>query len=168
MQSVFDSGTEISKRIDFLANYLISSGMSTFVLGISGGVDSLLAGMLAQRAVMQLREVGREAQFIAVRLPYGLQADENEAQRAVSTIAPDRTSLFFSSPLIDRFYDRLAVAIGTARTGPKIERPTSRASSIARQTPSRCGFCALSHCCRCSFEQKKTIAGQQEAAALPL
>lgn len=40
------------------------------------GVDSTLGGKLAQLAAKQLRNEGYEAQFIAVRLPYGVQADE--------------------------------------------------------------------------------------------
>lgn len=98
---IFEPEAEIKKRIEFLSEYLISSGLLAFVLGISGGVDSLVAGMLAQRAVMQLREGGSEAQFIAVRLPYGLQADEDEAQKALLTIAPDRTLMVNIKPAVD-------------------------------------------------------------------
>lgn len=55
------------------------------VLGISGGVDSTTCGRLAQLAVNQLNaESGTNAyQFIAVRLPYGEQKDEDEAQLAL-------------------------------------------------------------------------------------
>ena len=44
--------------------------------------------MLAQRAVRGLRETGYDATFIAVRLPYGVQADETDAQRASTRSAP--------------------------------------------------------------------------------
>ncbi|MGZ4159562.1 MAG: ammonia-dependent NAD(+) synthetase, partial [Neobacillus sp.] len=49
---------EIRKRIAFLKNYLVNSKAKGFVLGISGGQDSTLAGRLAQLAVEELRNEG--------------------------------------------------------------------------------------------------------------
>ncbi|PLC05715.1 NAD(+) synthase [Variovorax sp. RO1] len=86
----FDAATELARRTDFLADYLRSTGLKTLVLGISGGVDSLTAGCLAQRAVEKLRAEGRDATFIAMRLPYGVQRDEAEAQAGLAVIRPDR------------------------------------------------------------------------------
>jgi NAD+ synthase len=80
-------------RTQFLSGYLLSAKMRAYVLGISGGVDSLLAGLLAQRAVRRVRDLGHEAQFIAVRMPYGVQADEADAGKAIATIDPDRTEI---------------------------------------------------------------------------
>ena len=66
-----DPSSEIQRRVDFLASYLESvPGAKGFVLGISGGQDSTLAGKLAQLAVEQARQSGRDAEFVAVRLPY--------------------------------------------------------------------------------------------------
>ncbi|MCQ9617471.1 ammonia-dependent NAD(+) synthetase [Paenalcaligenes niemegkensis] len=81
---------EVAKRVDYLASYLRNSGGRAMVLGISGGVDSLVAGSLAQRAAEQLRSQGYEASFIAMRLPYGEQADAAEADASVKFIAPDQ------------------------------------------------------------------------------
>lgn len=66
--------------------------LKTLVLGISGGQDSTLAGKLSQMAISELRdETGDTAlQFIAVRLPYGVQADEQDCQDAIAFIQPDR------------------------------------------------------------------------------
>jgi len=86
----FDADEELERRTAFLAGYLRRAGLSTYVLGISGGVDSLAAGCLAQRAVERLRAEGREATFIAMRLPYGVQRDEAEAQASLAVIRPDR------------------------------------------------------------------------------
>ncbi|MGT2799588.1 ammonia-dependent NAD(+) synthetase [Streptococcus marmotae] len=83
---------EIRKSIDFLKDYLKKhSFLKSYVLGISGGQDSTLAGRLAQLAMEEMRaETGDERyQFIAVRLPYGIQADEDDAQAALSFIKPD-------------------------------------------------------------------------------
>lgn len=85
----FDVKSAIRKRIDYLKNYLKSTGRTAFVLGISGGVDSTTAGKLAQIAVSELRNEGYESKFIAMRLPYNVQKDENEAQAAVQFINAD-------------------------------------------------------------------------------
>lgn len=87
---VFDAAAEIERRTEFLADYLRSTGLRALVLGISGGVDSLTAGCLAQRAVQRLRAQGYDAAFIAMRLPYGVQKDEDEAQQSLVVMKPDR------------------------------------------------------------------------------
>ena len=51
-----DPETEAARRVDFLCDYLRATHTRGFVLGISGGVDSTLAGRLAQLAVEKLRE----------------------------------------------------------------------------------------------------------------
>ncbi|MCL2858892.1 MAG: ammonia-dependent NAD(+) synthetase [Streptococcaceae bacterium] len=87
-----DAQEEIRKSIDFMKKYLKKyTFIKTFVLGISGGQDSSLAGRLAQLAMEEMRvETGDKSyQFIAVRLPYGVQADEADAQRALNFIQPD-------------------------------------------------------------------------------
>ncbi len=91
VKPVINSKEEVASRIDFLKKYLIKTGKKGFVLGISGGQDSTLTGKLAQLAVEELRcETGREYIFIAVRLPYGVQRDEEDAQLALEFIKADR------------------------------------------------------------------------------
>ncbi|WP_227983500.1 ammonia-dependent NAD(+) synthetase [Nocardia spumae] len=82
---------EVRRRVEFLVEYLSSTPASGFVLGISGGQDSSLTGRLCQLAVEESRSRGRDATFVAVRLPYGTQADAEDAQRALDFIGPDRT-----------------------------------------------------------------------------
>ena len=89
---LIDPQEEIRKSIDFLKSYMLKHPfLKTYVLGISGGQDSTLAGRLAQLAMEELRaDTGdTDYQFIAVRLPYGIQADEADAQRALDFIQPD-------------------------------------------------------------------------------
>jgi len=82
---------EISRRINFIKSQLVSSGLKTLVLGISGGVDSSTCGKLAQLAVDQLnQDSAKNYQFIAVRLPYNVQADEIDAQLAIEFIKPSQ------------------------------------------------------------------------------
>jgi NAD+ synthase len=91
---------EIRRRIDFIKSILTNSGLKTLVLGISGGVDSPTCGRLAQLAVTELnKELNKtvtdctteEFQFVAVRLPYGIQADEHDAQQALNFIKPSHS-----------------------------------------------------------------------------
>lgn len=98
-----DPAHEIEKRSNFLAQYLGKSGMNGFVLGISGGQDSLLAGMLAQQAVTIQREAGFDASFHAVLLPYGTQSDRDDALLAIDTIQPDVTHDLNIQPGTDGF-----------------------------------------------------------------
>src|SRR5690554_4237438 len=81
---------EIERRIDFIKNTVRSSGTRALVWGISGGVDSTTAGRLCQLAVESLRQEGYEATFYAMRLPYGVQFDEHDAQAALDFIKPDQ------------------------------------------------------------------------------
>ena len=83
---------EIERRVDFIKNKLIQSGLKTLVLGISGGVDSSTCGRLAQLAVDALNnEYPNSYQFIAVRLPFNIQADEDDAQLALDFIKPSHS-----------------------------------------------------------------------------
>lgn len=97
----FHPEQEIERRVTFLTDYLIRSGMRSYVLGISGGVDSLTAGCLAQRAVERARSQGHDATFYAVRLPYGVQKDEAEARQCLDVIRPDRVLTVNIKPAAD-------------------------------------------------------------------
>lgn len=113
VQSTIDPVTEVRRRVDFLKDYLASTPASGFVLGISGGQDSTLTGKLAQRAVTELRTDGHEAEFVAVRLPYGVQADEDDAAIALKFIDPDRTVTVNIKAASDAAAAATAEALGT-------------------------------------------------------
>ena len=100
--ATFDVHQELERRVAFLADYLTASRLDAYVLGISGGVDSLTAGCLAQRAVDRVRAQGRpQARFIAMRLPYGQQHDEEAAQQSLRVIKPDLTLTVDIKPAAD-------------------------------------------------------------------
>ncbi len=86
--------SEIRQRLDFIKNTLIDSGLKTLVLGISGGIDSTTLGKLTQIAIDELNEENSSTdslsffKFIAIRLPYGSQSDEQDAQMALDFIEP--------------------------------------------------------------------------------
>lgn len=89
VRPAFDAAQETERRVDFLAEYLRRTGAKGYVLGISGGVDSTAAGRLAQLACERVRAEGGTASFLAMRLPYGVQKDEADAQRALDFIQAD-------------------------------------------------------------------------------
>ncbi|MBR5525203.1 MAG: ammonia-dependent NAD(+) synthetase [Brochothrix sp.] len=82
---------EIRVSVDFLKAYLVKhSFLKTLVIAVSGGQDSTLAGRIAQIAVSELREEAQaDVQLLAVRLPYGVQLDEADAQDALTFIGAD-------------------------------------------------------------------------------
>ncbi|MFJ5712660.1 ammonia-dependent NAD(+) synthetase [Streptomyces sp. NPDC093105] len=90
VSETFDPAAEIERRVAFLAEHLTGTGLRSLVLGISGGVDSTTAGRLCQLAVERARAAGHEATFYAMRLPYGVQADEQDAQTALDFIRADQ------------------------------------------------------------------------------
>ena len=92
---------EIRRRVDFLKDYLRASRTKGYVLGVSGGQDSTLAGKLCQIASEELRSEGHDATFVAVRLPYAVQADESDAQIALDFIRPDRSIVANVKPSAD-------------------------------------------------------------------
>ena len=111
-----DPQEEVHKRVKFIHDYLQKTGMKTLVLGISGGQDSSLAGRLAQLAVEKRRQETNDDsyQFIAVRLPYGEQADESDAMAAINDfIKPDQTLRVNIKPTTDAMVSSLEAAGAT-------------------------------------------------------
>ncbi|MCL1143894.1 ammonia-dependent NAD(+) synthetase [Shewanella gaetbuli] len=83
---------EVQRRVAFIKAKLREAHCRSLVLGISGGVDSSLTGRLCQLAVDSLNDESeqKDYQFIAVRLPYQVQKDEDEAQLACQFIQPTK------------------------------------------------------------------------------
>jgi len=88
-----DQAFELQRRIDFIKKQLNLAKLKKLVLGISGGVDSTTCGRIAQLAINQLNTEHQctDYQFIAVRLPYQVQADESDAQLALRFIQADHS-----------------------------------------------------------------------------
>ena len=103
----FEASTEIGRRVRFLGEYARAANAASLVLGISGGVDSSVAGRLCQIAVERLRTSGTQIRFIAVRLPYGVQADQADAQQALGFIDPDETLVTDIKPAADAMLEQL-------------------------------------------------------------
>lgn len=107
-----DAAEEVAERVRFLQDYVRRAGAAGLVLGISGGQDSSLAGRLCQLAVEGLRADGHDARFVAVRLPYRVQRDEDDAQLALDFIRPDERVVFDIGRGVDGVDEEYADALG--------------------------------------------------------
>lgn len=118
-QPAVDPKAEIRRRVDFLKNYLLKTGAKGYVLGISGGQDSTLAGKLAQLAIEELNQgaSGSNYAFYAVRLPYGEQADESDAQDALRFINPTHSLTVNIKAAVDAAVDAFHAATGEELSG---------------------------------------------------
>lgn len=101
--SEVDAAAQVRFRVDFLKEYATVSGTRGFVLGISGGQDSTLAGRLCQLASEELRASGSDAEFVAVRLPHGAQLDEADARLALAFIDADNVVTYDIAPAVEAF-----------------------------------------------------------------
>lgn len=108
-----DAAAEVERRVQFLIDYLHTARAAGFVLGISGGQDSSLGGKLCQLAADRVRESGARATFTAVRLPYGVQADESDAQLALDFIAADQEVTFNIKEAVDGIESEYPRATGS-------------------------------------------------------
>lgn len=125
-----DPEYEVQRRVDFIKETLQASGLKHLVLGISGGVDSCTCGRLAQIAAEQLRqETGDNGfQFVAVRLPYNVQKDEDDAQASVNFINPDKSLTVNVQPGSDAIND----SVKTAFTEAGVDLPPESAVDFSK------------------------------------
>ncbi|MEP0176559.1 MAG: ammonia-dependent NAD(+) synthetase [Paraglaciecola sp.] len=113
---------EVNRRVEFIKSQLLASSMKTLVLGISGGIDSCTLGRLAQLAVDSLNETQQAAyQFIAVRLPYNVQADEEDAQASIDFIKPSQAVAVNVQPGADAIDTQTTLAVEAAGLLPQSE-----------------------------------------------
>ncbi|TYC48867.1 ammonia-dependent NAD(+) synthetase [Weissella muntiaci] len=112
VQPEIDPALEVRRSIELLKAYLLRTGMQSLVLGISGGQDSTLAGKLAQMAITELRQETGDVkyQFIAMRLPYGKQADEQDALDAIAWQKADQTIRIDIEPAVLGMVSQLELA----------------------------------------------------------
>ncbi|GAC17706.1 ammonia-dependent NAD(+) synthetase [Paraglaciecola arctica] len=107
-----DVNYEVERRVNFIKSQLISSGCKTLVLGISGGIDSCTLGRLAQLAVNELNQQQQKGyQFVAVRLPYDVQADEADAQASIDFIQPSQNLAVNIQPGADAIDQQTRLAL---------------------------------------------------------
>jgi len=114
VQPQIDPQTEIRRSVDFMKNYLLKHPfLKGFILGISGGQDSTLLGKLAQIAI---DELGGDYEFVAVRLPYGAQFDEDDCQDALEFINPSLVLTVDIKPSVDASVASVSTALNTKTT----------------------------------------------------
>lgn len=132
---IIDPAHEVTRRVNFLAEYLEKTpGIRGYVLGISGGQDSTLAGRLAQLAVERVRAAGREAEFVAVRLPYARQLDEADARLALDFIGADRELTVNIAASVDALVADVSAATGVPVSDFTKGNVKARARMVAQYT----------------------------------
>lgn len=111
-----DPDQEVAQRVAFIQTQLKASGLSCLVLGISGGIDSATCGRLAQLAVDDLnrRENTDHYRFIALRLPYGEQRDEADAQASLTFIQPSECYTVNIKPAADALHASVLAGLDCA------------------------------------------------------
>ncbi len=112
VKPVIDSAETIKEIKHFIEQYVQSHPfVRTLALGISGGQDSTLTGKLLQLVAEEMRaNSGRDIQFVAVKLPYGVQKDADEVEDALNFIAPDRIITVNIKPAVDQSVETLKQA----------------------------------------------------------
>ena len=73
VKPIIDPEEEIRKSVDLLKAYLKSTLLKSYVLGISGGQDSTLAGRLAQLAVEEMRAETRDDSYRFISSSFALR-----------------------------------------------------------------------------------------------
>lgn len=118
VQPTIEPQKEIRQRIQLLKEYLKKSKLKGYVLGISGGQDSTLAGRLVQLAMEELNkeENTNKYTFYAMRLPYGVQGDEADAQRALDFIQPYHRITYNIKPAVEAAFKQFQEATGEELT----------------------------------------------------
>lgn len=104
VKPVIDPKEEVRNSVNFLKEYAKKyEFVKGFVIAISGGQDSTLTGKLVQIAVDELNEeIGyQKYSTIAMRLPYGVQQDEQDCQDAIEFIKPTKVITVNIKPAVD-------------------------------------------------------------------
>jgi len=115
VKPTIDPQEEIRISVGFLKNYLKAYPfLKGYVLGISGGQDSTLAGKLAQMAVDELNDELNSTDyiFVAVRLPYKTQLDEDDCQDALRFIKPSEIVTVNIGSAVDASVAAVSQALG--------------------------------------------------------
>ncbi|UVL24889.1 ammonia-dependent NAD(+) synthetase [Pseudomonas donghuensis] len=139
---------EVARRVAFIKTCLSNARLKTLVLGISGGVDSLTAALMAQRAINELRrETGDEQyRFIAVRLPYQLQHDEHDAQACLEVIKADE--------------------VHTVDIAPAVRALAAEVEALENGTPAMVDFVVGNTKARMRMVAQYTIAGARQGLVI--
>ncbi|MBD3403225.1 NAD+ synthase [candidate division GN15 bacterium] len=111
----FDSTTASTTIQRFITGKLLQSGMSGYVVGLSGGIDSALACTLAVRAV------GPE-KVLAVMMPYKTSSEHSlaDARRLIDQLGIEHRHIEIT-PMIDAYYDIIDDSM-RIRAGNKMAR----------------------------------------------
>ncbi len=102
--------------VEFIREETTKVGFRRLVLGLSGGIDSSLAAMLASRAM------GGE-NVLGVIMPYRTSSPESRRHaEEAARVAGIRTEIVEISPMVDAYFERYAPDAENVRRGNKMAR----------------------------------------------
>ena len=115
MNYTFDSEQTITTIKRFIKGKLLETGLSGYVIGLSGGIDSALTATLAVKALGPDKVLG-------VMMPYraSLEASVKDARELITNLGID-SRLVDISPMIDAYFDKIDEAM-KLRAGNKMAR----------------------------------------------
>ena len=101
MQKDIDLNDKLEKIKHFISTRLDKSGLTGFVIGLSGGIDSALSAVLAVEAVGKDKVLG-------LIMPYRTSSDnsENDAMELIKKTGIEYRKVDIS-PMIDAYYDKI-------------------------------------------------------------
>ena len=107
---------EIEKISQFLSDYLISSGLKKYILGVSGGIDSALSAALAVKAVGKQNVIG-------LLLPYRSSHPDsvNDAKLLCKHLDIEYQTIDIS-PMVDAWFDTYEQEASSLRRGNLMAR----------------------------------------------
>lgn len=134
VQPEINVDSEIVRRVNFMVDYLHFTRAGGLVMGVSGGVDSTLAGRLAQLAVQQYRRVNPawHGKFIGVQLPYHVQGDAVDAKAAMEFIDPDQAVELQVGDTTDALSEAFTNAMGEETTDYNLGNVKARMRMVAQ------------------------------------
>ena len=134
VKPTIDPKEEIRKSIDFMKAYLKKYPfLKTFVLGISGGQDSTLAGRLAQLTMEEMREETKDEKYMRSALNYIQNGYFREGLNVLEQVEDRRGQWYYYSAFANYRVGNNAIALDHARTACAFEPDNPYYANLLRQ-----------------------------------
>lgn len=129
----FDAQDELIKRTNFLVEHLGRAGLKGYTLEISDSLDSLLAAIMAQKAVEQQRRLGHEMHFHGILTCPDSFEDPEDLQSTLDVIHADRLHQVDIKPSVKAYSKALKRAEGYKPTELESRISTLTSYTIASE-----------------------------------
>ncbi len=101
LKTKFNIKNEIKSKINLLKKIILKNkNIKSLILGISGGIDSTLAGKICYMTVKKLKNQNKKIKFLAINLPYKKKID-NYCKEVLKFIKPTKFFCINITPIIE-------------------------------------------------------------------